>query len=212
MLRVNEIFYSIQGESTRAGLPCVFIRLTGCNLRCAWCDTRYAYEKGEDLSIRQILEKVAVYPCRLVEITGGEPLLQEKTPELAGALTEAGYTVLVETNGSLPVAVLPEAAVRIMDIKCPSSGESEQLLMENLEALRPDDEIKCVIADRMDYEWAAALIRENRLEGRCRILFSPVESRLMLSDLASWILEDGIHVRLQPQLHKTIWPGEERGR
>ncbi len=212
MLKINEIFYSIQGESTRAGLPCIFIRLTGCNLRCAWCDTGYAYEEGESLSIHTILDQIKSWPCKLVEITGGEPLCQTDTPDLVQTLIDAGYTVLVETNGSLPINALPEPAIRIMDIKCLSSGESESVLIENLKHLRPTDEIKCVIAGREDYEWASAFIRKKNLMDRCAVLFSPVESALHASKLAGWILEDGLLVRLQIQLHKHLWPGHERGK
>jgi 7-carboxy-7-deazaguanine synthase len=212
LLKVNEIFYSIQGESTRAGLSCAFIRLAGCNLRCAWCDTQYAYVEGESLSVQTILERIKPYPCRLVEITGGEPLCQTETPALAEALIQNGYTVMVETNGSLPISDLPDPVIRIVDVKCPSSGESESTDWRNLASLRPMDEVKFVIATREDYEWAAGIIDEKEISNRCEILFSPVEKKLASSDLAGWILEDGLPVRLQIQLHKHIWPGDPRGR
>ncbi len=209
---VNEIFHSIQGESTWAGLPCVFVRLAGCPLRCDWCDTTYAFSEGSALSIAEILRRCAEYRCGLVEITGGEPLSQRGTPALAQALLDAGYTVLCETSGALPIDVLPEGVVRIMDIKCPGSGESAQNDWGNVGRLRPQDEVKFVIADRADYDWAKATLLEHTLATRCHsVLFAPVMGRVEPRELAAWILADGLPVRFQLQLHKIIWDPAQRG-
>lgn len=210
MLLVNEIFHSIQGESTFAGRPCVFVRLTGCNLRCSYCDTPYAREEGERLTRKEILERVEAYPCRLVEITGGEPLLQEETPALVSALADRGYRVLVETNGSLDISVLDPRAVRIMDLKCPSSGETERMRWENLACLTDRDEVKFVIASRDDYLWAKGAA-EARLSAGPAVLFSPAADLIGAAELAAWIIADGLDVRLQFQLQKIIWPGRGRG-
>jgi len=211
MLRVNEIFYSIQGESTHAGLPCVFVRLTGCNLRCVWCDTAYAFHEGESMSLEQILERVDGYGCGLVEITGGEPLLQPDVIPLMQALQQRGHAVLLETGGSLSVDAVPVGVQRIIDVKCPGSGESERNHWENLDRLREGDELKFVVADREDYLWARRQIAERGLAGRCPILFSPVHESLEPAALASWVMEDGLAVRVQLQLHKLLWPGVEKG-
>lgn len=212
-LRVTEIFYSIQGESTWAGTPCAFVRLSGCNLRCRWCDTAYSYPAGEERSIGDILQTVADFGVALVEITGGEPLAQEGSPALAQALIDAGYTVLVETNGSLPMDRLPSAVHRIMDLKAPGSGMSGHIYWPNLDVLSAArDEIKAVLSDREDYEWARDLIHTYGLDKRCRaVLFSPVSGALSARQLAEWILADRLPVRLQVQLHKIIWPPEMRG-
>jgi len=211
MLRVNEIFYSIQGESTHAGLPCVFVRLTGCNLRCVWCDTAYAFHEGESMSLEQILGRVDSYGCRLVEITGGEPLLQPDVIPLMHELQQRGHAVLLETGGSLPVDAVPVGVKRIIDVKCPGSGESERNHWDNLDRLREGDELKFVVADREDYLWARRQITERRLSGRCPILFSPVHESLEPATLAGWVMEDGLAVRVQLQLHKLLWPGVEKG-
>jgi 7-carboxy-7-deazaguanine synthase len=211
-LLVNEIFYSIQGESSYAGLPCVFIRLTGCNLRCSYCDTRYAYEGGDNLTVKNILVKVASCKCGLVEITGGEPLLQKETPGLIRQLLDLEYKVLVETNGSIDVDMVDPRCVRIMDIKCPSSGESERNDLENISKLTTRDEIKFVIGARKDYLYAKKLLglisRTSKVK---RIHFSPVTGRLLPASLAKWILEDRLNVRLSLQLHKIIWPSDKMG-
>lgn len=211
-MRVTEIFLSIQGESTWAGLPCVFVRTTGCNLRCVWCDTDYAFYGGREVSVEEALAEVDRIggACRMVELTGGEPLLQKDICSLAEGLLARGYTVLCETSGSVDVARLPRDVVKIMDLKCPGSGEVDRNLWENLDRLSPQDEIKFVIRDRRDYEWACAVIEERGLQGR-KLLFSPVWGELSLSDLAEWILHDGVPVRLQTQLHKQIWPSEAAG-
>ena len=211
MLRVNEIFHSIQGESGHAGLPCVFVRLTGCNLRCRWCDTEYAFHEGQELSVAEVLAEVDRHGCPLVEITGGEPLLQEDAPELMARLLERGHQVLLETGGSLPIESVPDGVVRIVDIKCPASGEVERNRWENVDHLKATDELKFVIADRTDYEWAARQIRERDLTRRCAVLFSPVHDELDPGELAGWVLADRLPVRVQVQLHKILWPGVTRG-
>jgi 7-carboxy-7-deazaguanine synthase len=210
-LKVNEIFKSIQGESWFAGLPCVFVRLTGCNLRCTYCDTAYAYDEGEELSVEEVLERVAAYNCPMVEITGGEPLLQEETPKLAAALLQKARAILVETNGTLDIDVLPKGIVRIVDMKCPDSGECGRMLWENMGRLVKTDEVKFVLQSRRDYEWAKALVAEHQLLRRCMVLFSPAFGVLEPRVLAGWILEDNLAVRLNLQLHKYIWTPEERG-
>lgn len=211
MLKVNEIFHSIQGESVRAGRPCVFVRLTACNLRCSWCDTAYAFHEGREMSAEQVLEQVAGYGCRLVEITGGEPLLQPEAIPLMEELVRRGYEVLLETGGSLPIARVPPGVGRIVDLKCPGSGMASRNLWENLDHLREGDELKFVLADREDYRWAVGQIDARRLAGRCPLLFSPVHGRLDPGELARWILADRLPVRVQLQLHKYLWPGVERG-
>jgi 7-carboxy-7-deazaguanine synthase len=211
MLHINEIFHSIQGESTRAGLPCVFVRLTGCNLRCSWCDTEYAFHDGRAMSVGEVLAEVERYDCRLVEVTGGEPLLQAEATTLMGMLVARGYRVLLETGGSLAVEDVPAGVVRIVDIKCPGSGEVDSNRWENLTHLGPTDEIKFVIRDRADYEWAAARMAERELTRTCPVLFSPVHDVLDPGQLASWVLQDGLDVRVQIQLHKVLWPGVLRG-
>ena len=211
MLRVNEVFHSIQGESTHAGRPCVFVRLTGCNLRCVWCDTAYAFHEGESMDVRDVVARVEAYGCRLVEITGGEPLLQPEAVDLMRWLVDDGFEVLLETGGSLPIEGVPIGVKRIVDVKCPGSGESARNRWENLDALRPGDELKFVVADRRDYEWAAAEVRARGLHERVPVLFSPVHPGLDRSDLAGWVLADRLPVRVQLQMHKLIWPGVLRG-
>ncbi len=212
-LRVCELFYSIQGESTHSGRPSAFIRLSGCNLRCTWCDTTYAYDEGTDLCLEDIVEQAESCSCDLITITGGEPLLQDETPELVRRLLDRRHSVVVETNGSVDVSVLDGRCTRIMDVKCPSSGESESLRPENLKHLTPRDEIKFVIADRRDYEYAQGMLRRIRRDfSDAVILFSPVAGMLDPAGLAEWILEDHLDVRLNLQLHKVLWPDAERGR
>jgi 7-carboxy-7-deazaguanine synthase len=211
MLRVTEIFHSIQGESTRAGHPCVFVRLTGCNLRCRWCDTEYAFHGGAEMSVERVVEQVDAYGCRLVEVTGGEPLLQPEVLPLMRELLARGYEVLLETGGSRPIEVVPHGVRRIVDVKCPGSGECERNRWENLQHLREGDELKFVIADRADYEWARSQVAARGLTGRCPLLFSPVHGSLEPGTLARWVLEDRLPVQVQIQLHKILWPGVERG-
>ncbi|MGD9162761.1 MAG: radical SAM protein [Desulfobacteraceae bacterium] len=212
-LKVNEIFHSIQGESTYAGKPCVFIRLTGCNLRCTYCDTAYAYEEGSLMTIEEIVGKVKGFCCSLVEVTGGEPLLQDETPQLIAALLDFGYTVLLETNGSKDISIIDRRCTKIMDIKCPSSGEDKNNNLENLNRLNKDDELKFVVVDRIDYDFAVDIFSgmpEEKKEG-INISFSPCFGKIEPRTLVEWILKDKLNVRLNLQLHKYIWPPDMRG-
>jgi 7-carboxy-7-deazaguanine synthase len=211
MLRVSEIFHSIQGESTHAGRPCVFVRLTGCNLRCVWCDTTHAFHGGVALTVQDVVERVATYGCSLVELTGGEPLLQPEAIDLMSALLAGGYEVMLETGGSLTIEHVPTGVLRIIDLKCPGSGECDRNRWENLELLRPGDELKFVIEDRVDYDWAVGQVRSRTLEQTTTVLFSAVHDRLHAGDLARWVLDDGIRVRVQLQMHKILWPDVAQG-
>ena len=211
-LLVNEIFYSIQGESIHSGRPCIFVRLTGCNLRCTYCDTRYAYEDGMQMEIREILEHLAAYQCSLVEITGGEPLLQHDTPALINRLLDNGYEAMMETNGSFDISRVDGRCMKIVDIKCPSSGESEKNDLNNLKRLNLIDQVKFVIGCREDYLYAKKIIKSIPPEFPTeRVLFSPTSDKMSSDTLAGWILEDTLDVRLHLQLHKIIWPDEPRG-
>lgn len=211
MIKVNEIFFSIQGEGSKAGLPCVFIRLTYCNLRCTYCDTEYAFYEGKDYSIEQILELVKSYKCNLVEVTGGEPLMQPEAPKLMKQLADDGYEVMLETGGSYSVEDIDERVKIIMDLKCPSSGMEKKNLYSNLELLKKNDEVKFVIGNEVDYEWSKEKISEYQLNDRCEILFSTVFNQLKPVDLAEWVLRDKLNVRFQLQLHKYIWEPDKRG-
>jgi 7-carboxy-7-deazaguanine synthase len=211
-LRVNEIFFSIQGESTRAGCPCVFVRLTGCNLRCRWCDTEYAFYEGRHLSVDKIVELVRSYNCNLVEVTGGEPLLQKGVHRLFELLLDGGFTVLLETSGERDLSGIDRRVIKIMDLKCPSSGESAHNRLTNLQYLSTGDEVKFVIGDRCDFEWACEIVKEYCLPARVRaVLMSPVFGGLPSADLADWILRERLPVRMQLQMHKHIWPPDTRG-
>lgn len=210
MLRITEIFHSIQGESTHAGRPCVFVRLSGCNLRCRWCDSEYTFTGGERMEIEDVLAKVKSYGCNLVEITGGEPLAQRECFELIRRLCDDAFEVLIETSGSLDVSPVDERAKLIIDVKCPGSGEAEKNRWANLDELRPADEVKFVLADRNDYDWARAIIAEKNLAGRT-LLFAPVWGELDLKTLAEWMLADRVPARLQTQLHKHIWGADVHG-
>jgi 7-carboxy-7-deazaguanine synthase len=210
-LRITEIFFSLQGETSRAGLPTVFVRLTGCPLRCGYCDTDYAFQGGETLSIATILEQVAQSQPRYVTVTGGEPLAQKNCIPLLQALCDAGYSVSLETSGALDIAKVDARVSRIVDIKTPGSGEVEKNRWENLPLLTPHDELKFVLCDEADYVWAKQKLLEHRLNERCQVLFSPVHGKLEATQLADWILRDRLPVRLQTQLHKYLW-GSERGR
>ena len=211
-LQVNEIFLSIQGESTHAGRPCAFVRLAGCNLRCRWCDTEYAFYEGRRMAVDEVAAALETFGCDLVEITGGEPLLQEGVYPLIDALLASGRTVMVETSGASDVSRLDPRVIKIMDLKCPSSGESHRNLWSNLEHLTARDEIKFVIADRADYEWAREAIRSRNLAARVNaLLLSPVLGELEPVRLAQWMLEDRLPARFQLQLHKHIWPPGTRG-
>jgi len=208
---INEIFYSIQGESTFAGLPCVLVRTTGCQMRCRWCDTTYSFYQGSWMTLEEVLDQVRAFGCPLVELTGGEPLLQPAAHTLMERLCDAGYEVLVETGGGLDIAAVDPRVRRIVDVKCPGSGEAEHNHWPNLDLLRATDQLKFVIAGRDDYEWARELVRTRRLGERCPVLFSPVHGELGLEPLAAWVLEDRLPVRVQVQLHKLIWGAETRG-
>ena len=205
MLRLTEIFFSLQGEASRAGLPTVFVRLTGCPLRCTWCDTTYSFTGGEPATVESILAEVKKYPARQVCVTGGEPLSQKECPALLTALCDAGYDVSLETSGALDIAGVDPRVSCIMDLKAPGSGEADKNLWANLEHLKARDEIKIVIASRADYEWARDTLREHRLNERCPVLFSPAQGLVEPRDLAEWILADGLDVRFQMQLHKLLW-------
>ncbi len=209
---VTEIFKSIQGESTYAGLPCVFVRLTGCNLRCHWCDTAYAFYGGQQVPVEEVLRRVGQMGGRLVEITGGEPLLQKDVVPLAEQLLALDYRVLIETSGERDVGRLPRPVVKIIDVKCPGSGESEKFCTENLDALERKDQIKFVILDESDYQYAREFLIGHQLHSRVdEVIFSPVYGQLQPRHLAEWILRDGVEVRMGLQLHKFIWDPETRG-
>jgi len=210
-LVVNEIFHSIQGESSQAGFPCVFVRLTACNLRCAWCDTEYAFYEGTRMSVAEVLDRVEAFGCRLVEVTGGEPLLQEGAQELMTAMCDRGYDVMLETGGALSIAAVDRRVRRIVDIKCPGSGMADRNFWGNIPELKPSDELKFVIRDRADFDWASDRIRKYSLESRCPLLFAPVFGELEPITLAGWILEGRAPVRMQLQLHKFIWEPSTRG-
>jgi len=210
-LVVNETFFSIQGEGTRTGLPCVFIRLTGCPLRCTWCDTSYAFQEGTRRTVDDVAGEVSRFPCRTVLVTGGEPLAQPAAFHLVSRLLDEGWKVLVETSGHIPLDALDRRAVTILDVKAPGSGETHRMEWRNLDLLSAGDEVKFVLEGRADYEWSRALVREKALAERCVVLFSPVHGVLDPGTLGRWILDDGLDVRLQVQLHKYLWPGVERG-
>ncbi len=211
-MQISEIFYSIQGEGSRRGLPCAFVRLVGCPLRCRWCDTSYAFSGGQGMSVEEILGQVNSYSTRMVCVTGGEPLAQPEAHELMRRLADAGYTVLLETSGALDLSEVDPRVVRIVDLKAPGSGEEGRNLWSNLDLLRKSDEIKIVLLDRGDYEWAREILQRHQLASRVRtLLFSPVHGVLDPALLAAWILEDNLPVTLQLQLHKLLWPQVTRG-
>ena len=211
-LSVSEIFYSLQGESLYAGLPCAFVRLAGCNLRCRYCDTTYAYAGGATMEIPDIINKVESFNCQLIEVTGGEPLLQKNTPALVSNLLDRGHTVLIETNGTLDIQAIDPRCIRIVDIKCPGSGESAKTRFSNFEQLSPKDQVKFVITDRADYEYARNLLSDKwQNQPPVSVLFSPAFGMLDPAVLAEWILDGHLPVRLQLQLHKILWPTAERG-
>jgi 7-carboxy-7-deazaguanine synthase len=210
-LRISEIFFSLQGEASRVGLPTVFVRLIGCPLRCVYCDTDYAFQGGEWLSIAAIIEQVQSYPTRHVTVTGGEPLAQKACHELLGALCDAGCDVSLETSGALDIAGVDIRVSRIVDLKTPASGEAERNCWDNLSLLTPRDEVKFVLADEADYRWAKQILVKHRIHQRCPVLFSPVWGQVDPARLAEWILRDGLPVRMQMQLHKLLWT-EAKGR
>ncbi len=209
-MRVTEIFHSIQGESTHAGRPCVFVRLTGCNLRCRWCDSEYTFTGGERMSLDDVIAQVKSYGTKLVEITGGEPLAQQESFDLIRCLCDDGFEVLIETSGSIDITPVDRRAKIILDVKCPGSGEVEKNRWENIDELRPHDEVKFVIADRTDYEWAKKIIAEKKLD-RWTVLLSPVWGEMDMKSLAEWMLADHVPARFQTQLHKHIWGADVRG-
>ena len=209
---VHEIYLSVQGESTHVGRPCVFVRLTACNLRCRWCDTPYAFTGGRKMGLEEVFDEVARHHCRLVEITGGEPLLQDEVYPLMQGLLDRGYEVLLETGGHMPIDSVPDPVVAIVDVKCPASGEADAMHWPNLDQLSPHDEVKFVIQDRADYEYARDVVRRHQLDQRAAaVLFSPVHGVLAPADLVTWMLADGVTARLQLQAHKYIWSPETRG-
>jgi 7-carboxy-7-deazaguanine synthase len=211
-MKVNEIFYSIQGESSFAGWPCAFIRMTGCNLRCTYCDTQYAFYEGSEMAIPEILQAMSAYPTRLVLLTGGEPMLQESIHELIGKLLEKEYTVLLETGGQVPLANVDPRVHKIMDFKCPSSGMESHNDYGNVKYLTQNDEVKFVIGDRQDFDWACGIVRRYEIASRTgSVIFSPVFYKISNAELAGWVLDCGLKVRMQLQLHKIIWPDKERG-
>lgn len=210
-LRISEIFHSIQGESSRVGLPTVFVRLTGCPLRCVWCDTEYAFSGGEMQSLDEVLAQVAAFNCNTVCVTGGEPLAQKACIDLLRALCDAGYSVSLETSGALDIGEVDPRVARIMDIKAPDSGEAEKNRWENIPLLNGHDEVKFVLASEADYAWASDVVKRERLADRCAVLFSPVQGQLSPAALAEWVVRDQLPVRFQLQLHKVLW-GSERAR
>ncbi|MFZ0454943.1 MAG: radical SAM protein, partial [Ignavibacteriaceae bacterium] len=211
MIKVNEIYYSIQGESSKAGLPCVFVRLTYCNLRCTYCDTEYAFFEGKDYSIDEIVDQVKKYNCNLVEVTGGEPLFQKECYDLLNRLCEDRFEVLLETGGSLPVEPVNKAVKIIMDLKCPSSRMEKKNLYDNINFLKSGDELKFVIGTREDYEWAKEILHKYNLNNKFEILFSVVFGELEPLTLVNWVLEDKLNVRFQLQMHKFIWDPTTKG-
>ena len=210
-LKVNEIYYSIQGESTHVGRPCIFIRLTYCNLRCTYCDTEYAFYEGKDIEIPEIMATIKQWNCNLVEVTGGEPLFQDECIYLLNELMNQNYEVMLETGGSLSISDVPIDIVRIVDFKCPSSGMEKKNLWSIVNDLRPHDEVKFVIGDREDFDWAKEMLNKYSLNEKCSILFSPTFGKIDPSLIVEWILEGDIPVRMQLQMHKLIWESERKG-
>jgi len=211
MLKINEIFKSIQGESSHTGLPCIFVRLTGCNLRCTYCDTEYAFYEGKEMTVAEVVNAVEGFGISLVEITGGEPLLQKEVNPLMQTLLDKQYTVMLETGGSLPLDEVPDPVIKIMDLKCPASGEESRNNYDNLSRLTLKDEVKFVILNREDYDWCKKILNKHAINKKAQVLFSPVYEKLDLKDLAKWVLEDNLSVRLQTQLHKVIWSKDAIG-
>ena len=210
-LKINEIFHSIQGESSYTGLPCIFIRLTYCNLRCSYCDTEYAFYEGSDMTIKEILNKIEKYPTNLVMVTGGEPLIQKGCIDLMNQLLKKKYDVMIETSGSLSLNEVPKDVIKIVDFKCPTSNMMDKNDWTIIKDINQTDEIKFVIGNREDYDWSKEMIKNYNLNKICPILFSPVYDNIDIQDLSQWILEDGIKVRLQIQLHKHIWDADAKG-
>ena len=210
-IKINEIYYSIQGESSYSGLPCIFIRFTYCNLRCSYCDTEYAFHEGSEMSISEIISEINLYNCDLVEITGGEPLLQNGYIELINELEKENKKVLIETGGALPIKNISLNTHIILDIKCPSSKMSDKNLWENINHLKKSDEVKFVIGNKDDYIWTKKIIKDYNLNNLCKILISPVYNKIKSKELVKWILKDNLNVRYQIQIHKEIWNDSKRG-
>ena len=210
-LKINEIYYSVQGESTHAGRPCIFIRLTYCNLRCSYCDTEYAFYDGEDMEIIEIMEKIQQWDCNLVEVTGGEPLFQEECLELLKKLVSNNYEVMLETGGSLSISDVPNEVIKIADFKCPSSGMEKKNLWSIVDDLQPHDEVKFVIGNREDFDWAKDKIEEYSLDKKCTVLFSPTFGEIDPQQIVGWILAENLPVRMQMQMHKMIWDPDKQG-
>ena len=210
-LKINEIYYSIQGESSYTGLPCIFIRLTYCNLRCTYCDSEYTFHDGNNMSINDILETIRQYSCKLVEVTGGEPLVQKECITLLKKLVDLDYEVLLETSGSLTIKDVPKQVINIIDFKCPSSGMKKKNHWDNINYLKPNDEVKFIIEDREDYEWAKMKIRQYNLNKKSKILMSPSYNKIEEKEIVDWILKDNLNVKFQIQLHKIIWKDTDKG-
>ncbi len=210
-LKINEIYHSIQGESSYSGLPCVFVRLTYCNLRCSYCDTEYAFYEGKDMSIKQIIKKINSYKCNLVEITGGEPLLQKNCIKLINELEKNNKKVLIETGGSLSIQNISKKTHIILDLKCPSSNMENKNLWANLDYIKKTDEIKFVVGNKADYEWTKNIIKKYDLENKCHLLISPVYDKIDNEKIINWILKDNLKIRFQIQLHKEIWDKDKKG-
>ena len=210
-LKINEIYYSVQGESTFMGKPCIFIRLTYCNLRCSYCDSEYTFHEGKDMSLKDIIKKIEEYPCNLVEVTGGEPLFQKNCVTLLSELVKRKYKVLLETSGSLSIENVPKQVINIIDFKCPSSKMEKKNLWDNINFIKDNDQIKFVIGNKEDYEWTKNKISEYNLDSKCEILLSPVYKKIEPKQIVEWILKDNLNVRFQMQLHKEVWPESVRG-
>ncbi len=210
-LKINEIYYSIQGESSYTGLPCIFIRLTYCNLRCTYCDSEYTFHDGEDMTVNEIITKIKQYKCNLVEVTGGEPLFQKGCIELLQKLIDSKYNVLLETSGSLSIENVPKKVINIIDFKCPSSNMKKKNYWENLKFIEQKDEIKFVIGNKEDYEWAKRKINQYNLTSKCMVLMSPIYKEIEPKTIIEWILNDNLDIKFQIQLHKNIWENETRG-
>ena len=210
-LKINEIYYSVQGESTHAGRPCIFIRLTFCNLRCTYCDTEYAFYEGKDMDIGDIMSEIQQWDCNLVEVTGGEPLFQEECIDLLNELVNSKYEVMLETGGSISISDVPKNVIKIVDFKCPSSGMEKKNLWSIVDDLQPHDEVKFVIGNREDVDWAKEKITDYSLNKKCTVLFSPTFGEIDPQQIVEWILAENLPVRLQMQMHKMIWSPEEKG-
>ena len=210
-LKINEIYYSVQGESTHAGRPCIFIRLTFCNLRCTYCDTEYAFYEGKDMEIDDIMSEIQQWDCNLVEVTGGEPLFQEECIDLLNELVISKYEVMLETGGSLSVSYVPKNVIKIVDFKCPSSGMEKKNLWSTVDNLQPHDEVKFVIGNREDFDWAKEKITEYSLDKKCTVLFSPTFGEIDPQQIVGWILAENLPVRMQMQMHKMIWNPDKQG-